>query len=98
MDSELDPKITIVQRYMTGQLTLDEAASQIHELQGTGLGLSFGYDSVSPEEAEKLEALFGRLFWLGMRDANPKAIPPNPFGAAEFRMLRDRLDKRDGEE
>ena len=95
MNSEQDPRIAVVRRYLVGDLNLEAAAAQIQDLSAGQLGISFGYDSLSPEEAERMEALFGRLFWVAMKEANPNAVPPGPFGAKEFRMLQDRV-RQDG--
>lgn len=88
--------LEIVRRYLAGELDLEAAARELRDSGDSGLQFSPG--TISAEDQERIEALFGRAFWLAMRDANPAGVPSTPFGAKEFRALvKDMLDSAPGE-
>lgn len=82
----MNPKsLEIVQRYLAGDLDLEAAA---HGIQAGGdFGFHYSPGTISAVDQERIEALFGRVFWLSMREANPGLTPDRPFGAEEFRAI-----------
>jgi len=77
--------LELVRRYLAGELNVDAAAQG---LQKAGdLALQYSPGEISTEERERMETLFGRVFWLSMREVNPDRVPETPFGAAEFRAI-----------
>ena len=77
--------LDIVQRYLAGALDLEAAAHELHTCGDFGLHYSPG--TISAAEKERIETLFGRVFWLSMREADPTRVPDQPFGAEEFRAI-----------
>ena len=77
--------LVIVQRYLAGDLDLEAAAHALHTCGDFGLQYSPG--TISAAEQERIETLFGRVFWLSMREADPARVPEKPFGAEEFRAI-----------
>lgn len=89
LSSAKDPvnakSLEIVQRYLAGDLDLEAAAHAIHT--GGDFGLQYSPGTTSAADQERIEALFGRVFWLSMREADPARVPDKPFGAEEFRAI-----------
>jgi hypothetical protein len=77
--------LEIVQRYLVGGLDLEAAAHELHTCGDFGLQYSPG--TISAADQERIETLFGRVFWLGMRETDPARAPDKPFGAEEFRAI-----------
>ena len=80
---------------MANEVDLDTAA---RDLQKTGdFGMFYTHDETSAEQRERLDTLFGRVFWFIMREEDPANVPETPFGAAEFRaMMTDMPDDASG--
>ena len=75
----------IVQRYLAGDLDLEAAADGLHT--GGDFALQYSPGTISAADQERIETLFGRVFWLSMRAAKPASVPDQPFGAEEFRAI-----------
>jgi hypothetical protein len=83
----------IVRRYVAGELDLESAAQGIHE--SGEWSLFYSPSDTSPADLERIQALFGRVLWLSMRESDPDSVPDHPFGAEEFRAFAAFRDASD---
>lgn len=75
----------IVQRYLAGEIDLAAAARTISTEKEWGFFVTRG--EVSAADQERIEALFGHVLWLTLRESSPESVPDAPFGAAGFRQI-----------
>jgi hypothetical protein len=82
----MNPKVPeIVQRYLAGEIDLESAARTISAEGEWSLYVADG--DVGTVDRERIEALFGRVLWLTLRESSPGNLPDTPWGAAEFREI-----------
>ena len=80
----------LYRRYMREDLTLEEAAEQIHTLmRDHEAGLSVFTGDMSPADQDRTLALLGRLQWHAMRQAMPGADIPLISGQDFLRHLEE---------
>ncbi len=80
----------IIHQYLAGELSVAEAGELLYALQVTGSGPeAASIRSASPEQREKVEALFGFVLWRALQDSVPESAPATPFDAADFRRFMD---------
>ena len=88
----------LYRRYMRGDLSLEDAADQIHTLMRDGeAGLSVFTGDMSAADQERTHALFGRLQWHAMREAMPGVDIP-PISGPDFIKHLDQLKAGDDTE
>jgi hypothetical protein len=91
----------LYQRYMRGELTLDDASEQIFALiRGGGegpAGLTVATSDMESADQERTFALFARLKWYALRDALPGADIA-PLEAQDFLADLEELEKENESE
>jgi hypothetical protein len=85
----------LYRRYMRGDLSLADAADQIHALMRDGVtGFSVATGGMSAADQDRTHALFGQLQWHAMREAMPGVDIP-PITGPDFSKHLDQLDAGD---
>jgi len=73
---------TIVQDYLAGRRTLEQAALALHELPPSDAGI-IGWSTT--ENEPKMAELVAYMSWLSLRELRPAEAPRTPFTVAEWR-------------
>lgn len=96
MSSLDDSSVAVVQSYLEGSTDLETASDALFEIiWKQGFGWSVDLDT-PPSDLAKLQALWGRLIWLGF--IKPSAVGPQPTTEADFRDFYTQFNARMADE
>jgi hypothetical protein len=84
---------TILERYLSGEIEVAEAAETLMSSAGSRPGFSIDMRGMDSSQQERVEALMGRLMWLVLRAQDPDAAPAEPIDAAGWRALHEDIER-----